>query len=195
MIGMLKGQVLFVDTEKAIIDASGIGFEIFMPMGALLSLPAFNETVLCYTHHVVRDDAQLLFGFLNVEDKQLFQSLIKVNGIGPKVAIKLMSKLSREACIDAILKKDPKILAQCPGIGLKTAERLTVELHDRYSKEYPIGTLSSPQIDQVLKEQATAALQNLGYKPKEIQALLKKAPPCETLEMLLNWALKTVANA
>lgn len=167
MIAYISGDVVARGTDHVVVDVRGVGYKVFVPRH-----PS-GETVALHTHHVVRDDAQQLFGFETREELALFELLITVPGVGPKAAVSLLSVSSPSALAAAIASSDAAALARAPGVGKKTAERLIVELKGRIARSgperEPTGLISD--------DEAAAALQALGYTISEAVAALRGAPP------------------
>ena len=188
MIGRITGTLLGIEQQTALVDVGGVGYEIECPISTLCELPAIGETVTLLTHFVVREDAQLLFGFLTHDDRESFRILIKISGVGPKLAIGVLSGLSGEELAAAVERDDVATLTRLPGVGKKTAERLLVELRGRITSTGHTQSLvgSSPI------EEAVLGLIALGYKETEarkaINALSKD--PEATPETLIRSSLK-----
>ena len=131
MIGRIRGQLLEIQPPDILLDVAGVGYEIQVPMTTLYELPAPGTEVSLFTHFVVREDAQLLFGFLNERDRSLFRHLIRVNGVGPKLGLAILSGMDTASFVRAVQREDTSTLVQLPGVGRKTAERLLVEMRDQ----------------------------------------------------------------
>jgi len=136
MIAWLKGQLLEKQAPTILLDVNGVGYELEAPMSTFYELPSVGEQVVVFVHMVVREDAQLLFGFASKQQRELFRSLIRVNGVGPKVALAILSTLSAQELLTCMLNEDVTQLCKVPGIGKKTAQRLVVEMKDRLEKEF-----------------------------------------------------------
>ena len=134
MIGFLRGRLLVKQPPDIVLDVAGIGYEVQVPMTTLFALPALGEEVTLLTHFVVREDAQLLYGFLDEADRRLFRELIKVSGVGPKLALALLSGMDARAFAQCLQRDDVATLVALPGVGRKTAERLLVEMRDKAGK-------------------------------------------------------------
>lgn len=189
MIGSLRGKLLEKNAPEVLIDVNGVGYEVAMPMSSFYNLPEEGQPVFIYTHFIVREDAQLLFGFTSKEAKFLFKELIKVNGIGPKMALAVLSTLSPEDFVNAVRKNNVGQIVKVPGIGKKTAERLLIEIKDKISS-WSISSVStnnegslidnvepeqqSVVIDMDVEEQAVNALVALGYKPQQASLCVHK---------------------
>ena len=177
MIGYLRGTLLEKQPPHVLLDVNGVGYELEVPMTTLFQLPALGEPLALYTHLVVREDAQLLYGFDAKRDRTLFRELIRLNGVGPKLALALMSGMSVDELIQCVQAEDTSRLMKVPGVGKKTAERLLVELKDRFknwdstplagqSGMEPSG-ISTVTDAQSAEKDAVSALISLGFKPAE----------------------------
>ena len=183
MIGRIEGRLLEKQPPEVLIDVNGIGYEIQMPMTSFYQLPAVGENVAVYTHFVVREDAQLLFGFADKMERGLFRELIKANGVGPKLGLTILSGMSAGQFLISVQNEDVSALVSLPGIGRKTAERLVVELKDRLAKfgkqqavDIPFD-MENKAADTIVpvndaKEEAQSALVALGYKPVQANKLV-----------------------
>ncbi len=174
MIGRLRGTLAEKQPPHVILDVNGLGYELEVPMTTLYRLPAVGEALLLHTHLVVREDAQLLYGFFEKRERELFRELIRLNGVGPKLALALMSGLEVDELVRCVQAQDTSALVKVPGVGKKTAERLLVELKDRFKAwetvpgmatlvAEPRGVAAVPNAEQ----DALSALISLGYKPQE----------------------------
>ena len=201
MIGRLQGVVAEKQPSWVILDVQGVGYEVDLPLSVFASLPATSEPLTLWIHQVIREDANLLYGFSRLEDRQLFRELIKVSGIGPKVALAILSSLEARQLLNVIQNGDLQALTRVPGIGKKTAERLLVDLKDRLKSwqpqqmaklELPMDA-SQPSTDH--RAEAEAALVALGYKPTEASRALSGIEP-EGLDTqaLIKAALKQVTR-
>lgn len=172
MIGQLRGRLAFKQPPRLLIDVSGVGYEIEAPMTTFYRLPAVGEEIHIYTHLVVREDAHLLFGFASEQERHLFRTLIRVNGVGAKMALTILSGIEADEFALCIRDGDSARLVKLPGVGKKTAERLIVEMRDRL-KDWDITSAGneltrnaeSGREDSV--SEAVSALIALGYKPQE----------------------------
>lgn len=201
MIVTLEGILSEADLFRAVIEANGIGYEVFVPMTTTEKLPALGKKIKLFIHPVYREDTQSLYGFISREERDFFSLLVeKVSGIGPKIALSILSKLSLPVLKNAIAQSDVKLLSQCPGIGKKTAERIVIELRD---KVLPVGmsatgvNISNTAVHtgeqaQALQD-AVAALMRLGFKlpdaDKAARKALDKLGEQATPEMLIRAAL------
>ena len=173
MIGRLSGILLEKQPPHILLDVNGVGYEVDAPMSTFYRLPAIGDKVTLHTHLVVREDAQLLYAFAEKRDRALFRELIKLNGVGPKLALALMSGLEVEELIGAVQAQDTSALTRVPGVGKKTAERLLVELKDRFKAWEDIPGAAVPLVTGTAPiavsgtADAVSALIALGYKPQE----------------------------
>jgi len=199
MIGRLRGVLLQKSAPHLLLDVSGVGYELEAPMTTFYDLPAVGEAVTLYTHLVVRDDAHLLYGFSRNAQRRLFRRLLKVNGVGPRVALAILSGLSDQEFLHCVASEDIARLTKVPGIGRKTAERLIVELRDKVLPELdgldlepslPVSTAG--HIDPL--NEAVSALIALGYKPQEASRAVRKVPGSGlSSEEIIRQALKGMA--
>ena len=178
MIGCLIGEVFALEAPTVLLNVNGVGYEIDTPLSTFCQLQK-GQKVTLWTHLVVREDAQQLYGFSDAQEKIIFRTLLKVNGVGPKMALGILSTLSVDMLIHTVEHGDVKTLVKVPGVGTKTAERLMIELRDRF-KAFSTTTVSnntaSAQIQFTVNSavaEAEAALQSLGYKPLEAQKLIQ----------------------
>lgn len=141
MIGRIRGKLLEKQAPELLVDVNGVGYEIQAPMTTIYLLPALGETVELFTHLVVREDAHLLFGFASLRDRTLFRALIKVNGVGPKLALTILSGMDAQDFVRCVRDDDTAGLVRLPGVGKKTAERLLIEMRDRL-RDWPIDGLT-----------------------------------------------------
>jgi len=173
MIGCLIGEVFALEAPTVLLNVNGVGYEIDTPLSTFCQLQK-GQKVTLWTHLVVREDAQQLYGFSDAQEKTIFRTLLKVNGVGPKMALGILSTLSVELLVHTIEHEDINTRVKVPGVGKKTAERLMIELRDRF-KTLAQGTstvATMPQIQFAANSpvaEAEAALQSLGYKPLEAQ--------------------------
>lgn len=193
MIGRLQGTLVHKQPPSLLLDVQGTGYEVDVPMSTFYALPAIGEQLTLHTHLAVREDAHHLYGFATVEEKQLFRDLIKVSGVGGKLALTILSGITVKEFIATIQRGDPALLTQMPGIGKKTAERLVLELRDRLGKTF--GKLAElPQVegsDPGAMSDAYGALLALGYKDAEAARMLKTASkPGLNSEELIRLALQ-----
>jgi Holliday junction DNA helicase RuvA len=192
MIGSVRGRIASKTPPQLTVDVGGLGYELEAPMSTFFLLPAVGEEVRLLTHLVVREDAHILYAFATDNERRLFRSLIKVSGVGPKIALALLSGISVEAFALCVQNQDIASLTRVPGIGRKTAERLVVEMKDRLGPTTDptiFATASTPAPNP--EAEAFGALVALGYKPAEATRLLKAAGPgTHTTEELIRRALQ-----
>ena len=196
MIGSLRGRITSKSPPQVTVEVGGVGYEVEAPMSTFLHLPAVGAEVKLLTHFVVREDAQLLYGFATEDERHLFRSLLKVSGIGPKIGLALLSGMSVEAFASAVRNQDVDSLIRVPGIGRKTAERMLVEMRDRLAPAAG-GTSDAIvlQAGAAPEAEAFAALVGLGYRPAEATRLLKAAGPgTHSTEELIRRALQSAAK-
>jgi Holliday junction DNA helicase RuvA len=196
MIGSLRGRISSKTPPQLTVEVGGVGYEIEAPMSTFFHLPAVGEEVKLLTHFVVREDAQLLYGFATEDERRLFRSLLKVSGIGPKIGLALLSGISVEAFAMCVKNQDVAALIRVPGIGRKTAERLLVEMRDRLAPTdgAAVGAVVV-QPEASPENEAFGALVALGYRPAEATRLLKAAGPgTHSTEELIRRALQSAAR-
>ena len=188
MIAHISGKLSAFSEESVIVDVNGVGYEIFIPESIQSTLPPLQEPVTLHTYLHIREDAQLLFGFTSNEQKAVFLSLISVSGIGPKVGLRILSQLSIETIIQAILKEDAYTFTQVSGLGKKTAEKIIIDLKDKVSKwpqSQSIGKDSSLHIPNTpIIQDLIAALRSLGYSMDEIKRALSKTEKAQQITSL-----------
>ncbi|BDZ74116.1 Holliday junction ATP-dependent DNA helicase RuvA [Methylophaga marina] len=178
MIGRLRGIIIEKQPPELVLDVHGVGYELSAPMSTFFNLPAVNEEVMLFTHMVVREDAQLLYAFATERERLLFRSLLKVNGVGAKLALTILSGSDVDTFARSVQEGDTASLTRLPGVGKKTAERLIVEMRDRLkevSSAMGIDTIVSdmPMTTAGAKSEAVEALVALGYKPNEADKMLR----------------------
>jgi len=188
VIGFLRGLLLHKTPPQLLLDVQGVGYEVEAPMTTFYDLPALGQEVQLFTHLVVRDDAHILFGFISETERMLFRSLIKVNGVGPKLALTILSGQSVEAFYQCVEDNAVSTLVRLPGVGQKTAERLIIEMRGRLP-DLPVaaavGRTLAPQPSGSAKQEAITALCALGYKPQDasrmVQAVASDDLSCEAI--------------
>ena len=201
MIGHIRGTLLARQAPEILVEVGGIGYEVQVPMTTLYQLPELGETVTLLTHFVVREDAQQLFGFADATDRRLFRELIKVSGVGPRLALTLLSGMDAADFARCLQRDDVAALVALPGVGRKTAERLLVEMRDKAGgwldelspgadDMQPLQDMAAVQPDQ--RAEAEQALVALGFKLTEAAKLIASAdaPPDASSEDLIRLALK-----
>ncbi|MEQ6917503.1 Holliday junction branch migration protein RuvA [Halomonas aquatica] len=198
MIGRLRGTLIEKQPPWLVVDVAGVGYELEASMTTLVAMPGTGEPVSLHTHLTIRDDAHLLYGFAREQERALFRALIKVNGIGPRLALGILSGMDEDAFVRCVMDDDAKALTRLPGVGKKTAERLIIEMRDRFPHWEHRGALSvgaggtatgvpSGAKDPVVD--AEAALVSLGYKPAEAARMLAGLEDAESTEAMIKAAL------
>lgn len=200
MIGFLRGTLIQKSPPQLVLDVQGVGYEVEAPMTTFYDLPALGQEVKLHTHLVVREDAHILFGFASETERLLFRVLIKVNGVGPKLALTILSGQSVAEFYRCVDDNDVKSLVRLPGVGQKTAERLIIEMRGRLPEIGDIS-VSKDKSDSVVnthvspRQEAITALCALGYKPQDaakmVQAIATEDKSCEDIiRMALRGAIK-----
>ena len=198
MIGRLSGILLRKEPPALLVDVNGVGYELEAPMTTFYDLPAVGEKVTLFTHLVVREDAHLLYGFSREAQRRLFRGLLKVNGVGPRVALAVLSGLADDEFVHCVLSEDIARLTQVPGIGRKTAERLIVEMRDKLP-QLSAGSAPTPASTRAAAKdpvsEAMSALIALGYKPNEASRAVRAVPSKDlSAEEIIRQALKGMAT-
>ena len=195
MIGFVRGRLLSRHPPQLLIDVQGLGYELDAPMTTFYDLPEVGSEVALYTHLVVREDAHTLYGFARLAERSLFRELIKITGVGPRLALAILSGMNAAAFTRCIQAGDSAALTRVPGIGKKTAERLVIELRDRLSDRSPDVVLAAEpggegrSADAV--EEAVSALVALGYKPQEASRMVRAvAAQSQSSEEIIRQALQ-----
>jgi len=197
MIGRLTGVLARKEPPSLLLDVNGVGYELDAPMSTFYDLPATGDRVTLYTHLVVREDAHLLYGFSRESQRQLFRNLLKVNGVGPRVALAVLSGLSEQELITCLAHEDIARLIKVPGIGRKTAERLVIELRDKVDLAgAPMAGAARPaSVPADPVQEAISALIALGYKPVEASRAVSLVPQAGLRsEDIIRAALKGLAG-
>ncbi len=196
MIGRIRGELIEKRAPEILVDCGGVGYEILVPMTTLYQLPATGAQVILLTHFVVREDAQQLYGFIDEQTRSLFRDLIKVNGVGPKLALTVLSGVDVSEFVALVLAGDSAALVKLPGVGKKTAERLVIEMRDRL-KDYEtpsVGVTPTARKADAGSE-AEEALIALGYKPQEAtRAIASVAADDMSVEDIIRQALKAMIS-
>jgi len=175
MIGFVRGRLAYKEPPSLVVDVGGVGYEIEAPMSTIFRLPDIGDEVQLHTHLVVREDQQTLFGFSTDEERRLFRSLIKVSGVGAKLALTILSGISVEGFMQCVRTEDKATLVRLPGIGRKTAERLILDMRDRVDAMSAGGAGGAPVVpgqSASARVDAFNALVSLGYKAGEVQKML-----------------------
>ena len=201
MIGRLRGEIVFKQPPFLMLDVQGVGYELESPMSTFYNLPAAGEQVTLFTHLAIRDDAHVLYGFFNDSERSLFRTLLRISGVGAKMALAILSGMSAEEFARCVQSDDTAALVRLPGIGKKTAERLVVEMRDRLDRLELSGTVpaksgkSSIGVKVTPVSDAVGALVALGYKPIEASRMVRLVES-EGLasEEIIRAALKSVAS-
>ena len=196
MIGRISGTLLEKNPPQVQVDANGVGYDIDVPMSTFYNLPRIGEKVVLFTHLVVREDAHLLFGFSSESERAAFRTLIKVSGVGPRVALALLSGLSVNDLAAAVAMQETGRLTIIPGIGKKTAERLLLELKDKFKVDPRVaigGSLSTAEVPSINSDVLNALL-GLGYSEKEALLAVKVLPAEVSLSDGIRLALKSLSK-
>ncbi|MFL6711586.1 MAG: Holliday junction branch migration protein RuvA [Sulfurifustis sp.] len=196
MIGRLRGTLVRKEPPTLLVDVGGVGYELEAPMTTFYDLPAVGEIVMLYTHLVVREDAHLLFGFGRESQRRQFRALLKISGVGPRVALAVLSGLTEDELVRCVSDGDLTRLTQVPGIGRKTAERLIVELRDKLTGEAaPLPpAVAGREVARDPAAEAVSALIALGYKPQEASRVVRGLPTQgQSTEELIRQALRALA--
>jgi Holliday junction DNA helicase RuvA len=192
MIGRLSGTLADkANPPTILVDVQGLGYEVDVPMSSFFNLPAAGTPVTLLTHFVVREDAQLLFGFLTAAERAAFRALIRISGVGPRTALAVLSGLSVDELSQAVSRQDASRLVKVPGIGKKTAERLLLELKGRLGPD--LGSIGGAPISDAQGD-IVQALMALGYSERDAQAALKALPPAIAVAEGIRLALKALAR-
>lgn len=210
MIGRLKGELIEKQPPQLVIDVQGVGYEVEASMNTFYRLPELGSTLTLFTHFVVREDAQLLYGFYDKEERSLFRTLIKANGVGPKLAITILSGISTSEFVRCVNDGDTASLVKLPGVGKKTAERLIVEMKDKIkalglegSGDFELSAADGPDMASFEPQadnraEAESALVALGYKPvqatKAIEQVFKTLGSSASSEELIRHALRSMVG-
>lgn len=205
MIGRLRGTLVEKQPPEVLIEVSGVGYEVQMPMSCFYELPNVNEEAVIYTHFVVREDAQLLYGFNTVKERALFREVIKANGVGPKLGLAILSGMTASQFVTCVEHEDVTTLVKLPGVGKKTAERLVVEMKDRLkgwvthdlftpaTDAAPMNSIADSRTSHHAEDEAVSALISLGYKPQMASKVVAQvAKPDMTSEAIIRDALKSM---
>jgi len=201
MIGRLRGEIVEKQAPDLLIDVNGVGYEVQAPLSSLIAIGKIGEPVTLYTHLAVREDAHQLYGFSDKAQRTMFRTLIKVSGVGPKLALGILSSMDADTFARCIQQQEVTALTKLPGVGKKTAERLIVEMQDRL-KEWQTPAPLWAAMDQAEEAshndklaEAESALVALGYKPQEATKMLAKvADNVESSEEMIRLALKSMVK-
>ena len=190
MIGRIEGRLIEKNPPQVLVDVHGVGYEIDVPMSTYYNLPAVGQTVVLLTHFVVREDAQLLYGFATAKERSVFRILIKISGVGARTALAILSGMSVESLAQAVSMQDTAMLTRVPGIGKKTAERLVLELKGKLGADLTGPALGTTPNDA--RSDVAAALVALGYSEKEALAAAKRLPEDISVNDGIREALKSI---
>lgn len=203
MIGFLRGQLVKKNAPQLLLDVNGVGYEIQAPMSTFYQLPEVGTTISLHTHFQVREDSQTLFGFYSEDERKLFRNLIKISGVGAKLALAILSGMNTHEFIQCIGRRDVAALVRLPGIGKKTAERLLVEMADRI-KDWAPAEYSGTTVQPVSQntdihnniEEALSALIALGFKAQEASRMVRSVENAAELgsEEIIRMSLSSVAG-
>lgn len=191
MIGRLHGKLLEKNPPQILIDVSGVGYEVDVPMSTFCNLPEVGGELTLHTHFVVREDAELLYGFATLAERAVFRALIKISGVGPKIALALLSGITVDQLKDAVDRGETGLLTKVPGIGKKTAERLVLELKGKLAGT---GAATAAVPTSGARADVAAALIALGYSKREAAVATKKLPEDCTVNDGLRLALKSLTH-
>lgn len=202
MIGRLRGVIVEKQPPEVLIEVGGLGYEVHMPMSCFYDLPELGKEAVIHTHFVVREDAQLLYGFNHKQERALFRELIKTNGVGPKLALAILSGMTATQFVLSVEREEISSLVKLPGVGKKTAERLVVEMKDRLKGWVSHDLFSPAEISLPAKEtlrvpdsseEAASALVALGYKPQQAsQIVAKVAVEGMSVEAIIRESLRSL---
>lgn len=190
MIGRLVGILVDKNPLQLLVDCNGVGYEVSVPMSTFYNLPAAGEKISLLTHFVVREDAQLLYGFGTTEERELFRQLIKISGVGARTALSLLSGMSVTDLAQAVTLQEPARLTRIPGVGKKTAERLLLELKGKLGADLGAAGGAAPDVNTDILN----ALLALGYSDKEAMLALKQVPAGSTVSEGIRQALKVLSK-
>jgi Holliday junction DNA helicase RuvA len=194
MIGSLRGRLTFRQAPSITIECQGVGYDVDTPMSTFLELPPIGDELFLYTHLVVREDAQTLYGFATDEERALFRLLLKISGVGAKMGLAILSAMSVEGFRRCVEYEDAATLVKVPGIGKKTAERLIIEMRDRIDAPSAQSGATKVRVEVGAKSEAVDALIALGYKPREVNNLIADLDVAgKSAEDIIRLALRQVA--
>ena len=198
MIGFLRGKLVLKRPPSLVLEVGGVGYEVDAPMSTFFALPEVGQELILHTHLSIREDAHSLYGFLTEAEKALFRTLLKVNGVGARVALGILSGITVEEFVRVIEAQDALRLVRLPGIGKKMAERLIIELRDRLDDFSGVGGITKPVtggIEPNAVDEAEAALVALGFRPQDAKSLVQKIDATNrTSEDLIRLALQSTTR-
>lgn len=196
MIGSIRGRLTFKRAPQIVVECSGVGYEVETPMSTFLDLPQSGTELFLYTHLLVREDAQILYGFATEDERLMFRTLLKVNRVGAKLALGILSAMTTNEFRRCVELEDTTSLSRIPGVGKKTAERLIIEMRDRIDAVAPAaGRAPALTVDASARNEAVDALVALGYKIKEVNSLISKLEiKDKSAEDIIRLALRQVVK-
>ena len=196
MIGSLRGRLAAKQAPGIIIECGGVGYEVETPMSTFLELPPLGQELFIHTHLLVREDAQLLYGFATIEERHLFRTLLKVSGVGAKMGLAILSAMTVSDFERYVQLEDSAMLVKIPGVGKKTAERLIIEMRDKIDKGPGQANIpGTARVSGDFRSEAVDALVSLGYKPAEVKRLLAQIDiKDKSAEDIIRLALRQVVN-
>ena len=196
MIGSLRGRLASKLAPQIVVECSGVGYEVETPMSTFLELPQIGSDLFLYTHLLVREDAQILYGFSTEDERLMFRTLLKVNRVGAKLALGILSAMTTNDFRRCVELEDTTSMSKIPGVGKKTAERLIIEMRDRIDIAAPGGGKAAPlSVEANARNEAVDALVSLGYKPKEVNNLIAKLDiEGKSAEDIIRLALRQAAG-
>lgn len=195
MIGSLRGRLTYKQAPSIIIDCQGVGYDVETPMSTFLELPSIGAELFLFTHMVVREDAQTLYGFATEDERALFRLLLKISGVGAKMGLAVLSAMSVDGFRRCVQYEDSAMLVKVPGVGKKTAERLIIEMRDRIDTPSAQSGATTVSIEAGAKSEAVDALISLGYKPREVNKLIGELDvDGKSAEDIIRLALRQVAH-
>jgi holliday junction DNA helicase RuvA len=195
MIGRLTGSLQEKNPPQVLLDVGGVGYEVDVPMSTFYNLPAIGERVTLHTQMIVREDAHLLFGFATNDERETFRRLLKITGVGPKLALSILSGLSVTELAHAVATQEVGRLTKIPGVGKKTAERLLLELRDKLPEAQAAAALLGKPETHSASSDALNALLALGYNEREANWAIKQLPPDLNVSDSIRQALKLLSKA
>jgi Holliday junction DNA helicase RuvA len=196
MIGSLRGRLASKQAPQIVVECSGVGYEVETPMSTFLELPEIGSDLFLYTHLLVREDAQILYGFSTEDERLMFRTLLKVNRVGAKLALGILSAMTTNDFRRCVELEDTTSMSKIPGVGKKTAERLIIEMRDRIDIAAHGGGKAAPlSVEASARNEAVDALVALGYKPKEVNNLIAKLDiEDKSAEDIIRLALRQAAR-
>lgn len=194
MIGRLQGVLLAKQPPAVLVDVQGVGYELEVPMSTFCDLPPLDSAVVLHVHQVVREDAQLLFGFATLSERNAFRLLLRVAGVGPRLALALLSGFSVGELAAVVARQEAGRLTKVPGVGKKTAERLLLELRDKFADGSFADLAGTPAAPPAPQQDVANALAALGYNEREITRALKEAPDGLAVEETIRRCLRLLSR-